>query len=158
MEIELCELERARARPDHPTYTFETLLDLRRHCPHLAFVIGTDQLQKLHTWHRFPEILSLSHWIVLNRKLDPSAGPTIEAPAVLAQWEASGLVRSEGNGWRIGPAGETYLGIFETPAPQLSSTRIRESLARSGEPPEGSLLPEVQAYLMRRGIYGTGKA
>ena len=35
-----------------------------------AFVIGADQLLKLPTWHRFPELLGLAQWIVLARKPD----------------------------------------------------------------------------------------
>lgn len=154
VEVDLCELE--RARPGSPTYTFDTLQELRRKIPQLAFVIGTDQLLKFHTWHRFPDVLGLSHWIILERKNRGTADPeTIRQ--VLGQWEGSGLVRSEGSSWRVRDGGTILLPI-PTPAPALSSTEIRESLARSGNPPEGSILPEVHNYLMSRRLYGTGRA
>jgi nicotinate-nucleotide adenylyltransferase len=159
VEIELCELERSRLHPGQPTYSFDSLTELRQRIPHLAFVIGTDQLHKLHTWHRFPEVLGLCHWIILERRnVSEASGP------VLTQWEASGLIRREGNGWRTterlgGAAGSLPQGGFllpvPTPAPALSSTAIRESLARSGNPPDEALLPEVLTHLMRRRIYGT---
>ena len=152
--VDLCELERARLNPSRPTYTFDTLSELKQKIPHLAFVIGTDQLAKLNTWHRFPEVLGLSHWIILERRGDAPAA------ASLAEYEASGLITRTNLGGATGihslvKNGGTWLRVVQTPAPEISSTQIRESLARSGKPPEGSLLPEVEAYLMRRGIYGT---
>ena len=151
VEIDLCEMTRATRHPGIPTYSFETLSELRKQIPQLAFVVGTDQLQKLATWHRFPDILGLCHWIVLERK------NTLPWQGTLAQWEAGGLVLAEKGGWRV-RSGGTFIESFATPAPSLSSTQIRESLARSGSPPEKSLLPEVDAYLMKHRLYGTGRS
>jgi nicotinate-nucleotide adenylyltransferase len=154
VELELCELERAWLNPGKPTYSFDTLGELKRRIPNLAFVIGTDQLQKLHTWHRFPEVLSLCHWIVLERR-EVSGTPSTTGGPILTQWEASGLIQKEGTGWRIKGSPGSQIHCFPTPAPALSSTQIRESLARHGKAPENSLLPEVLAHLMQRRIYGT---
>lgn len=155
--LDLVELKRAQAQPAVPTYTFDTLSELRREIPQLAFVIGTDQLEKLHTWHRFPDVLGLSHWIVLERK-DPTVS-TQRAGAgqrVLSLLESSGLLSSESGGFRVRNGG-TFIQVFATQAPALSSTQIRESLARHGYPPEDSMLPEARAYLMKHRLYGTGQ-
>ena len=158
VEIDLCEIDRARRHPGQPTYTYDTLGELSRRISPLAFVIGTDQLAKLHTWHRFPDVLALSHWIILERQTAP--GRTLsEAGPVLTQWEASGLVQKEAGHWRVKlPGGGlgTCLQVVPTPAPAQSSTQIRESLARQGNPPAESLSSDVLAYLMQRRIYGTG--
>jgi nicotinate-nucleotide adenylyltransferase len=160
VQIEECELRRGERNPDSPTYTYDTLLELKPQFPHLAFVIGTDQLVKFPTWKRFKDLLGLCHWVILDRQAEkvPSGGLQSGALALsereLSQWEGSGMVRRDGpQRWKT-PAG-TQLQIVKTLAPALSSTRIRESLVLTGKPPEGSLLPEVQAYLMQRGIYGT---
>lgn len=150
LRIELCELERASRHPGRPTYTFDTLMELRSKISPLAFVIGSDQFHQFPSWHRFPEVLSLSHWIILERKGAAQA----QTLRLLAEWQASGLLQNEGAGWRIRKNG-TFLQIFPTPAPELSSTLIRQTIAKTGQPPENSLLPEVQTYLMQRGIYGT---
>jgi hypothetical protein len=45
--------------------------------------------------------------------------------------------------------------LTDTEAPELSSSQIRESIQRTGEPPEGSLWPPVARYLNEQGLYGT---
>lgn len=158
VELDLCEIERSAARSGALTYSFDTLNDLRKLGTPLAFVLGTDQFQKLPTWHRFPEVLGLCHWIVLERKSAPDESSQKPGAwrSTLTEWAACGLVRAEADGWRVRSGGNTFIQGFETQAPALSSTRIRESLARSGNPPTGSVQPEVIAYLMKHRLYGTG--
>jgi nicotinate-nucleotide adenylyltransferase len=158
VSIDMTEHKRAASLPaGSPIYSFDTLSELKRDLPQLAFVIGTDQLEKFHTWHRFPDILGLCHWIVLERKAStPSAGASAGiGRKVLSVLEGSGLLSVESDGYRVRKGG-TFIQVFPTPAPAVSSTQIRESLARSGNPPEGSILPEVGAYLMKHRFYGTG--
>jgi nicotinate-nucleotide adenylyltransferase len=147
LEAELClaELERARRDPSRPTYTHDTLLELQPRYGQLACVIGTDQLGNLHTWHRFPELLTLAHWIVLLRK-----GQEVELSRL------SGLLKPHGKDWLT--RGGTTLALVPTEAPELSSTGIRESLARSGSAPAGSLTQGVEAYLKTHRLYGTSGA
>jgi nicotinate-nucleotide adenylyltransferase len=148
IQLDLREFERASA--GRPTYSFDTLSDMKREFgPSLAFVIGTDQLENLPQWHRFPDVLGLCHWIVLERKSAPHGGKTF------SEWEASGLVaRVSDHLWRF-KAGGTTMTLVPTPAPALSSTAIREQIARTGEPPEAQLPPGVYAYLKNVGLYGS---
>lgn len=159
VRMDLRELERARRHPDRPSYTFDTLTELQQELPSAAFVVGADQLEKLHTWHRFPEILGLAHWIVLERL--PNGHEVAEK--ALSDWAASGLVErlpSRGaRDWVLTPQtsssrGPKFLSLAATQAPRVSSTEIREAISRAGKPPENSLLPEVAAYLKQRGLYG----
>lgn len=154
--MDLSELKRAESQSGTPTYTFDTLSELRRELPDLAFVIGTDQLEKLHTWHRFPQVLGLSHWIVLERKSEGTSSQVGVAHQIISQLEGSGLLTPQAGGYRV-RIGGTQLQVFPTPAPALSATQIRESLARSGNPPAGTILPEACAYLMKHRLYGTGQ-
>lgn len=156
LEISELELERARREPARPTYTWDTLQVLKPRYPRLAFVAGTDQLAKLHTWHRFPDLLGAADWLILARKPD---GPALAAQT-LREWTASGLVKAEYAAndhetlWktRFG----TRLGVVSTDAPALSSTQIREAMARTGQAPENTLAPAVSAYLVKMPeLYGT---
>jgi len=145
------ELDRAILNPAVPSYTFDTLQELRQHYPKLAFVVGADQLDQLSTWNRFPGLLGLSHWIVLERK--PVGGET--ARRTLQEWEASGLVSkaNQSNTWQI-RGSSSFLLLIPTKAPDISSTRIRESISRIGSPPPETLLPEVLGYLKVQRLYG----
>jgi nicotinate (nicotinamide) nucleotide adenylyltransferase len=150
VEVDLREIERA-TRTTRASYTFDTLLDLGRQIPKIAFVLGADQLQEMpKTWHRFPEVLELAHWIVLARR----PGGDVTARQSLQQWEASGLVRPVSDYEWCTKAG-TFLGLFETEAPGLSSTAIRETIARTGQVPEGSLFSTVEEYLKEKSLYGS---
>ena len=63
--VDPCELERAG-----PSYTVDTLLDLRRRLPAgtaLFYLIGEDNVPKLDTWHRAGELRSLATFVVFRR-------------------------------------------------------------------------------------------
>jgi nicotinate-nucleotide adenylyltransferase len=151
VQLDLREAQRAKARPDLPTYTFDTLQEIRHETTQVAFVIGTDQLEQLHTWHRFPDVLGLSHWIVLARKPEGEE----RSLRVLNEWGASGLVQktSQKDVWWI-KGTNSYLHLVPTEAAELSSTQIREQIARNGEAPEDALSPQVLAYLKQNRLYG----
>lgn len=145
------ELKRASLRPNYPSYTYDTLQEMKDEFSPFAFVIGTDQLVSLHAWYRFPEILSLCHWIVLKRK--NSIHFDLEQKT-LQEWEASGLVQSLGSQeWKIQKSSSRLI-LVHTDAPELSSTQIREDLGRTGTPPKDVLSPEVLSYLKTKKLYG----
>ena len=152
VEISTFEIEKA-ARTGKPGYTYETLLDLQSKYPKLAFVIGTDQLTNVHTWSRFPALLGLSHWIVLERKPD---GEKV-CRDILNKFEASGLLKKVSDRlWEVtGSSPTKYLALTPTEAPEISSTTIRETLARTGQAPEGTLHEPVARYLNEKLLYGT---
>jgi nicotinate-nucleotide adenylyltransferase len=156
VEVDGSELERAR-RTGRPSYSFETLSELAPRHKQLAFVIGTDQLRDLPQWFRFPEVLGLSHWIVLTRKPD---GEAIAAKA-LKELEASGLLAKQADRlWKIkvpGHKGDRWLTVQPTDAPALSSTAVREALGRTGKPPQDALSEPVLGYLKQHRLYGTDK-
>jgi nicotinate-nucleotide adenylyltransferase len=154
--IDLREADLARAHPGTPTYSYETLSEMRReYGDRLAFVIGTDQLEQLRTWYHFPELLGLCHWIVLSRAPDGDA----QGRKTLAEWEASGLATQAGDRlWQFerGPGGgKTFLTLVPTPARACSSTAIREAIARGGQPPEEWLPEQVSTYLKKHQLYGS---
>jgi nicotinate-nucleotide adenylyltransferase len=154
--VDTREIERAAAT-GRPSFTFDTLLEARTDFPKAAFVIGSDQLRDFDRWHRFRELLALAHWIVLERR------PTGErlSRETLREWEASGLARPSSGGpfpcWQLA-GGSKALILVPTEAPAISSTHIRETLGRTGKPPEGLVLSTVFAYLKQNRLYGTEKA
>jgi nicotinate-nucleotide adenylyltransferase len=163
VQVDYRELKRSQIS-GKPSFSIDTLMELRQAIPEIAFVVGADQLSLLHTWHRFPELLSTSHWIVLARQ--PLGEKT--AMETIRSWLSSGLLKAPsarrassprtGNHWET--AGKTALTLVPTPARELSSTRIREEIGRETDPAklqaalQKSLFPDVLAYLMKHRIYG----
>lgn len=156
IKTDLIELERAKKNHNQPSYSFDTIQELRRHYSSLAFIIGADQLKDLPHWHRFPEILGLCHWIVLERK--PFQDKT--ALTLLHELSSSGLVQSTHSSqiWTIKQTPYCLI-LAPTEAPPLSSTKIRETLAKAIRKPDSSeipdgILPEVWHYLKNHQLYG----
>ncbi len=150
IEMDLCEIERPQ---DQPTYAFETILALKqKYPPEIAFVIGSDQLEILHTWRHFPEILTLCNWIILERNPHGRA----QSEITLQKWESSQLAKKTHKPelWVLKNS-HTFLKRVSTLAPDISSTEIREQIAKVGNPPPGTLTDEVLSYLIRHQLYGT---
>jgi nicotinate-nucleotide adenylyltransferase len=112
-----CEIRR-----DAPSYTVDTLAHLRAQLPDvpLVLLIGADAFGHLHCWHRWPEILELTHLAVVPRpdaQLEPSpetatllAGREVDDPLALHDALAGRWLR------------------LQLPLLDISSTRIRRLL------------------------------
>ncbi len=153
------EIERTRLS-GCPGYAWDTLQALKgTYGDSLAFVIGADQLRDLPQWHRFPEILGLCHWIVLERQPDGQAVvgeaiKTLIGSGLLRpkpEWSTQGLPALEVSH----SPGRTLL-VCPTKAPAVSSTDIRERLARGERPETLPISPEVALRLKSLKLYGTG--
>jgi nicotinate-nucleotide adenylyltransferase len=158
VEISDFEVQQSLLRPGQPQYTYHSLLALQSvYGPDLAMVIGLDQLLNLPSWNYFPDLLRAANWIVLERK--PSSRDLVER--AIQPLASSGLLEGLGaNEWKIpgtpiGQGKKRILRLIETEAPMVSSTYVRETIARTGAPPPNLLHPRVEAYLNERGLYGS---
>ncbi|MEO8107592.1 MAG: nicotinate-nucleotide adenylyltransferase [Actinomycetes bacterium] len=113
---------------DGPTYTLDTLRDLRGAYPNsqeFFFITGADALAQLLTWRDVEALFALAHFVGVTRP-----GHTLADPGL--------------------PSGEVSL--IEIPALAISSTDIRERVG-SGRPID-YLVPEgVARYVGKRGLY-----
>lgn len=119
------DIDRAR-----PTYTIDTLRDLRRSRPDadFFFITGADALAKILTWHDADAVFGLAHFVGCTRPGTPIDATTLEG---------------------LPPDRVT---IIEVPALAISSTECR-SRARKGEP-VWYLVPDgVVQYIAKRGLY-----
>ena len=133
--LERCEIER-----DGPSYTLDTVAELRRrdgqrHPGEPAdwfLIIGQDQLANFATWHGWRDLLERVALAVAGR-----AGDAVQVPAELA-----------GAGARIVPLAMMPMTV--------SSTELRTRLA-AGEPASSlaprMVAPAVAGYIERHGLY-----
>ena len=135
-------------------FTWQVLEKLSQKHPKLAFVIGTDQLEQIDRWGRFPEVLSLSDWIVLLRK--PKSLESIQPTLQKLVKEHVLTSTADPREFKIMRNGKTrMLAIVNTDAPAVSSTHIREKLTLGKKDEVISLLPPpVMAYIERNKLYG----
>jgi nicotinate-nucleotide adenylyltransferase len=111
-----------------PTYTIDTLHDLRNHygqTTELFFITGADALAQILGWHRSDELFELAHFVGVTRP-----GHHLSDPGF--------------------PAGRVSL--IEVPALAISSTDCRARVAK-GEP-VWYLVPDgVVQYISKRRLY-----
>ncbi len=142
-------LDRREMEREGPSYMVDTLASMREQWPKasLCLVLGQDAFLGLDLWHRWRELLDLSHIVVMRR---PGAFPLDSNPAV-AEW--AGL-RMTAQGARL--RGEPFGLVHAVEVTQLpiSATAIRAILA--GRRRADYLLPsQVMAYIRAKGLYST---
>jgi nicotinate-nucleotide adenylyltransferase len=116
-----------------PTYTTETLIELRRQLtaargqdPELFFITGADALGQIMTWNNADMLLHLAHFVGVTRPGHPLADP---------------------EGFPAGAAS-----VIEIPALAISSTECRERVGHNQ--PIWYLVPDgIVQYISKRGLY-----
>jgi nicotinate-nucleotide adenylyltransferase len=139
---------RELARPG-PSYTVDTLGELRQQLGSarpLVLLIGSDQLERLDTWHCWQQLIELAHLGVAERP-----GPRAELKPLLARWRARHLGSAADLAGR--PAG-TLVPIAMRPV-DCSSTQIRALLRSPGASVGAAALlaPGVLDYIRRHRLY-----
>lgn len=129
-----------------PSYTLDTLAELRREFPGavLVLIVGMDAFLGFPSWHRWREIFDLSHVAVAHRP-----GWVLQSEGALAEVLQVRLSMNAGEALST-PAGR----VLMLPVTQLeiSSTRVRELAAAGGD--IRYLLPEaVRALIQNSNCY-----
>lgn len=133
-------------RRDGPSYSIDTLSDLRREFPQrsLGLILGMDAFLGLPKWHRWTEILDLAHIVVAHR-------PGWRAPDMGALGEliaAHGTHRVED----LHQATHGRIHIHAVTQLEIASTEIRELVAAGRDP--RFLMPDaVRDVIEETGIY-----
>jgi len=139
---------------DGPTFTIDVLARLRRrHNPReLFFLLGSDSLAQITTWHRWRELVDQVHLVVLHRPGFWGADLAALLPPTLHG-------RSEGV--REGEVTPTSRGcpavyLLEHEPVDACATELRRRVAAGG--PIGDTVPEdVAHYVAKYGLYREGE-
>ena len=131
------ELERGNV-----SYTVDTLEEVRARYPSatLDWIIGDDNLAKLHDWKSIDRIFKLANFVVLTR-----GGQTVP-PAMQIRLTEPETRRSHGS-----------IAFAENRAVPISSTEVRRRL-RDGESIEELVPPPVSRYIHHYGLYRKGQS
>jgi nicotinate-nucleotide adenylyltransferase len=139
----VCDDELREEGPSYTALTLERLAQRGLSAGRTFFITGADAFAEIETWHRYPEVLDLAHFIVISR------------PGITA---ATALERVPGITERLRPATAGIVpprpSIFAVDAatPDVSSTDIRRRL-RAGQSISGLVAPAVEAHILRHRLY-----
>jgi nicotinate-nucleotide adenylyltransferase len=136
-------------------YTWQVLERLGKKLEPVAFVIGTDQFEKLGQWSRYPAVLGMSDWIVLLRK--PKKFSALEK--TIKYFVSEGWLTPTSNEveFKINSGNrERKLVFVPTLAKEIASTEVRAMFARGNKKEAREIVPEkVFDYIERNHLYGT---
>lgn len=148
LSLDLRELERGG-----PSYTVDTLLALRADtgpARPIAWLVGSDALQHLGTWHAWRRLFELAHVVAVERpgtSLDLAAlqqtAPEVADELCRRRQPAADLARSPAGGFAAVP--------LRRPRAE-SSTDIRRRIA-DGTPWQALVPAAVAAYIAAQGLY-----
>lgn len=135
-----------------PTYTWDTLQALAAEgfaASQIFFITGADAFAAIASWHRFPDVLDASHFVVVTRP-----GHTLPAD-VLAQPEVARRLRFASAAVAdpaLEPTDSRAIWLVEADTPDVSSTEIRQRILAGKE--AGTDVPaSVAAHIRRHGLY-----
>ncbi len=150
----LSDLEQMRGGP---SYTVDTLREIRAawRAEAVYFVLGSDSLAQITTWHSWEALVELAHLVVLHR--DPFWGaeldrcvPALFRPRLRVVEPTSGVDLAE-----TGPREGLIFLLEHRPYP-IAATTVRQRLRDGREARE--LVPrEVERYAVKNRLYHQGE-
>lgn len=135
-----------------PSYSIDTLEHYRKKMGPsmpLVLILGMDQWCNLTTWHRWGDILKLSHIAVVNREMGNKTPQTLESLLKCHRVQPNELTLSSCG----------HITFFTMPTHRAGSTEIRNTLSRYPTQKAlrkvgGFLSTEVLTYIRDHKLYG----
>ena len=142
---------RSCSAPGRPSPRIRSNGCTRRDCApsQIFFITGADAFADIETWHRYPEVLDLAHFVVVSRP--GFAGRAL--PSRLPGTRGSDARAAAG---RRRPVDRPSVFPLDAATPDVSSTDIRRRLRR-GEPVAGLVPPPVETHIRQHGLYQTSR-
>lgn len=145
----LC-VDRREMERDGPSYTVQTLRDLRAAEPDapVALLVGADSFLGLPGWWDWEALFGLAHFVVADRPGDGWQPETLAGPlaaAVAGRWTADPAALASS------PAGKVL--ALRQPLHDVSATGLRARIAR-GEPWHHLVPAAVAGYIRSEDLYG----
>ena len=130
-----------------PSFTSDTLD--RQHARGIAasqifFITGVDAFADIATWRRYPEVVDLANFVVVSRPGYDIGALGAKLPELAGRIQAAADFR--------GGDRNPLIYLLQAPTPDVSSTAVRERLARGGT--VGGLVPPlVAAHIQQHRLY-----
>jgi nicotinate-nucleotide adenylyltransferase len=138
---DLFEVSQSELQRDAPSYTFDTLREIRRDCGddrQIDLLVGADMLADLPNWYRADDVVKMARFVIAARR--PWHDKLKAITALLSERFGKSL------------AGDLIVGICATPLIDISSTEIRQRLS-AGLSPRYMVPDAVGEYIISRGLY-----
>jgi nicotinate-nucleotide adenylyltransferase len=128
-----------------PSYTADTLGRLHAtglEPSQIFFILGADAFAEIDTWHRYPAVLDLAHFVVVSRPGYDGQQIAARLPALSGRFAAAAETTANG----------TRIFVIAADTPDVSSTEIRRRL-HAGEPVTGMVTDLVEQHIRQHRLY-----
>jgi nicotinate-nucleotide adenylyltransferase len=132
-----------------PSFTYDTLATLNREelsPSQIFFITGADAFAEIATWHRYPDVLDLAHFVVVTRP-----GFSIDALRGRIPALANRMIEPAD----LAISSTPLIVLVEAETPDVSSTAIRRRVA-GHQSLDGLVPPAVTAYIAQHHLYSSG--
>jgi nicotinate-nucleotide adenylyltransferase len=129
------------------SFTAETLDRLHARgldASQIFFITGADAFTEIDTWHRYPAVLELAHFVVVSRPGHAVSSLPGRLPHLARRMVPAALASAF--------ATEPRVFTVDARTPDVSSTEVRRR-ARAGESLKGLVAPPVEAHILQHGLY-----
>ena len=140
------DMELVRQGRSYTEDTLRALGDSGWHASQLFFILGTDAFAGIASWHGYPRVLDLAHFVVIARPGVAIDDVTTLNPELRSR--TSPLAKDDE---RLD--GRTRIFLVHAHTRDVSSTMIRERLA-SGLPIDDLVPPRVARHIQKHHLYG----
>jgi nicotinate-nucleotide adenylyltransferase len=143
-----------------PTFSVDSLTEIRKAMPNtpLCFFIGSDSLQNLMTWHQWPTLFDLCHFVVCERKGESvktlKNNPENALKQHGSQLQALLKQRQVFNPMSLHNSLAGHIYVANTQILTMSSSKIRQQLANN-QPVDAFLPPKIIDYIQQHKLYQT---
>jgi nicotinate-nucleotide adenylyltransferase len=145
--LEVSDLEIGDQVPSFTSGTLERLHGEGLGPTQIFFITGADAFAEIATWHRYPDVLDLAHFVVVARPGHPTASLPARLPQIAARmhdYDSDDLGDDDES--------KTHVYLVDESTPDVSSTDIRRRLA-AGQSIEGLVPDAVGAYIVQHHLY-----
>ncbi|MGH9372678.1 MAG: nicotinate-nucleotide adenylyltransferase [Vicinamibacterales bacterium] len=130
--------------PSYTALTLERLATRGLYPSQIFFILGADAFVEIETWHRYPAVLDLAHFVVISRPGVPVATIGDRLPHLRHR------LRVADRRAAIPPEPSVFL--VDARTTDVSSTEIRRRL-RAGDSITGLVPRTVEHHIQRHGLY-----
>ena len=143
-DYRISDVELRRENPSYTALTLQSLHSSGWKAGQLFFILGADAFSQIMTWHDYPQVLSDSNFVVIERH-----GTTLE-PIIKCHPELSSRISSLP--YKTNALNETRIFLVKATTKSVSSTEIRNLLIK-GLPINGLVPEPVARYIHAHSLY-----
>ena len=146
--LEASDLELSAPGTSYTSSTLERLHASGLQPAQIFFITGADAFAEIATWHRYPEVLDMAHFVVVSRPGHEASALPALLPSLASRMHTRPERAERGDG-------KPAVFLIDWKTPVVSSTEVRRRI-RNGDALTGLAPPAVEQHIIQHRLYLDG--